>query len=126
MKITRMYKGDDGQSHFEELEAPQRETRVGAISEWLDAEAILFRRVSDDLFLDWHNADSRVLIVILTGALEVVVGEGEKRRFEAGDMVLAEDVDGPGHQTRDVEWPRESIMIRVPESFRVDDWKRIG
>ena len=125
MFVTRMYRGEDGISHFEDLEIPARETRVGAISEWLDADSVLFREVQPGLFLDWHHADSRVLIVILTGTIEVTLGS-ETRRFGPGSMVLAEDVDGQGHQTRDIEGPRRSIMIRVPDTFDTSGWKKLS
>ncbi len=125
MKVTRMYKGEDDISHFEDLEIPARSTRVGTISEWIDVNDILFREVQPGLFIDWHHADSRVLIVILTGTIEVTLGE-ESRQFGPGSMVLAEDVDGQGHQTRDLTGPRQSIMIRVPDSLDTSGWKRLG
>lgn len=124
MHVTRMYKGEDGISYFEDLEIPQRSTRVGAVSEWLAAQDVLFREVEPGLFLDWHHADSRVLIVILSGRIEVTLGS-ETRQFGPGSMVLAEDVDGQGHQTRDLEGPRQSIMIRVPDAFDVSEWRTI-
>jgi hypothetical protein len=124
MFITRMYRGDDGISHFEDLEIPARGTRVGTISDWLESESVLFREVQPGLFIDWHHADSRVLIVILSGTIEVTLGS-ESRQFGPGSMVLAEDVDGQGHQTRDLTGPRQSIMIRVPDAFDVSGWKRL-
>ena len=125
MHITRMYKGEDEVSHFEDLEIPARGTRVGAISDWFNVDDILFREVQPGLFLDWHHADSRVLIVILAGTIEVTLGS-EMRQFGPGSMVLAEDVDGQGHQTRDVTGPRQSIMIRVPETLDVSGWQKLS
>ncbi len=122
MQVTRMYKGPDEVSHFEDLEIPRRGTRVGTLSDWFDVSDVLFREVDEELFLDWHQADSRVLIVILSGRIEVTLAN-EKRQFGPGSMVLAEDVDGQGHQTHDIGTPRQSIMIRVPDSFDVADWK---
>jgi uncharacterized cupin superfamily protein len=121
MRVTRMYTGEDEISHFQDLEIPQRTTKMGQISSWFDASNVLFREVEPGLFLDWHLADSRVLIVILTGRIEVTLGE-ETRQFGPGEMVLAEDRDGQGHQTRDIEGPRQSIMIRVPDSFEIAEW----
>jgi quercetin dioxygenase-like cupin family protein len=39
---------------------------------------------------------------ILSGQIEVEAG-GEVRRFSAGDIVLAEDTEGPGHATTSLE-----------------------
>ena len=126
VRLTRMYRGADGVSHFEDREVPARQTRVGAISSWFPGGEMLFRTVPQGLFLDWHAADDRVLIVILRGRIEVTVGHGVTRRFGPGAIVLAEDLDGPGHQTRDVEGPRESLMIKVPPDFSVETWRRLG
>lgn len=120
-----MYTGDDGCSHFEDLEIPQRKTKIGAISPWLEAAEVLFREAPPDLFLDWHLADRRVLIVMLSGAIEVTLGD-ETRRFGPGEMVLAEDLEGQGHQTREVEGPRRSIMIGLPDAFDVSAWRTLS
>lgn len=124
MHVTRMYKGADEISHFEDLEIPRRGTKVGTLSDWFDVSDVLFREVEEELFLDWHHADGRVLIVILSGRIEVTLGS-ETRQFGPGSIVLAEDVDGQGHQTHDIETPRQSIMIRVPDSFDVGAWQVI-
>jgi len=125
MRITRIYRGADGVSYFEDLEPPARETRVGAISAWFPASDVLFRTVPQGLDLDWHVANDRVLIVILEGEIEVEVGHGVKRRFGAGAIVLAEDMDGQGHRTTDRVGPRRSIMIKVPPEFSVEGWRRV-
>jgi uncharacterized cupin superfamily protein len=37
---------------------------------------------------------------MLSGEMEVEIGDGSKRRFKAGDVLLAEDTTGQGHITR--------------------------
>ncbi len=125
MQVTRMYKGSDGISHFEDVKVPAKLTRVGEISRWFPADNVLFREVPEGLFLDWHLADNRVFIAILQGRIEVTLGEGVVRQFGPGDIVFAEDQDGRGHQTHDIEGPRMSLMIKVPDDFNIDDWERI-
>lgn len=125
MQVTRMYKGSDGISHFEDVKVPAKLTRVGEISRWFPTDSVLFREVPEGLFLDWHLADNRVFIAILRGRIEVTLGEGVVRQFGPGDIVFAEDQDGRGHQTHDIEGPRMSLMIKVPDDFNIDDWERI-
>jgi hypothetical protein len=125
MKVTRMFVGEDGVSHFQDLKVPARTTAVGDVSKWLPTENVLFRTVPEGLFLDWHLADNRVFIAILTGRIEVTLGDGSVRQFGPGDIVFAEDQSGNGHQTRDIEGPRTSLMIKVPDSFSVADWEPV-
>jgi len=125
MQVTRMYAGPDGVSHFEDLKVPARVTKVGDISRWFPAASVLFREVPQGLYLDWHLADNRVFIAILRGRIEVSLGDGIVRQFGPGDIVFAEDQHGRGHQTHDLEGPRMSLMIHVPDDFTVDDWERI-
>ena len=43
----------------------------------------------------------------------------------AGDIMLAEDTTGQGHITRDIEGPRRSLFIPVPDDYDVSGW-RVG
>ena len=122
MKITRMYTGPDGQSHFEDREIPLRDTSVGRIYQHFRSQEILFRETPAGMAWGYHTTRNRVLIVILTGAIEVELGDGTKRRFGPGELVLADDVTGQGHKTVDVEGPRQSLMITIPDDVSVDDW----
>jgi len=54
---------------------------------------------------------------------EIEAGSGEKRRFGAGDIMLADDTTGQGHITRDLEGPRRSLFILVPADLDVSGWK---
>jgi hypothetical protein len=44
--------------------------------------------------------------------MEVEVGDGTKRRFGSGDVLVAEDLTGKGHITRGVgQQPRVSLAV---------------
>ncbi|SRR6266508_6461337 len=51
-------------------------------------------------FLDWHPAPRRQFVVILSGQLEIGLGDGSKHVFGPGDARLVEDTTGQGHTTR--------------------------
>jgi hypothetical protein len=121
--VTRMYAGSEGVSHFQDLKVPSRLSEVGDVSRWFPTSNVLFREVPEGLFLDWHLADNRVFIAILKGRIEVTLGDGSVRQFGPGDIVFAEDQTGSGHQTRDIEGPRLSLMIKVPDDFSVEGWE---
>lgn len=115
MKITRIYTGDDGQSHFEDIDVELGLTGAGGkVSELFPANGLIFRETAADYDYDFHNAPRRQYVVNLDGALEITVGSGEKRVLEAGEVFLAEDVDGQGHISRAVNGRiRHSLFITL-------------
>ena len=120
MQITRVYTGDDGESHIETIEVAQSESRYGALSEMFDAEGVIFRTTPVGGELEFHNAPRRQFVVTLSGTVEIEVGDGTRLRLHGGDILLADDVSGRGHITRDIEGPRQSLFIPLPEDFDVD------
>ncbi|GIX49315.1 MAG: hypothetical protein KatS3mg131_3526 [Candidatus Tectimicrobiota bacterium] len=113
MAILRLYTGADGQSHFEDIE-PVFEPR-GDQSDYAvvhAASGIVARRFHAQRTNPWHNAPGRVCVFILSGAVEIEVGDGTVRRLGPGDVLIAEDVTGQGHITREVgDEPRVSIFV---------------
>ncbi|MDP6376340.1 MAG: hypothetical protein QF921_15985 [Pseudomonadales bacterium] len=114
MKLVRIYTGDDGRSHFEDVEIDmlERGGGMGCISELWPGDGVMFREVDGNYDLDFHNAPRRQLVVNLTGSVEIEVGDGTVRRLESGSILLAEDVEGQGHISRAVDGqPRECLFI---------------
>ena len=108
MPIARLYTGDDGQSHIEELEL-ESHPELGALQ---SASGIVFRRVESGYFIDWHCAPRRQFVITLEGEVEIDLGDGSVRRFGPGSAMLAEDLTGQGHTTRAVaDGPRLTATI---------------
>ena len=98
LKYTRLYTGDDNQSHFEDCEIPVAENPVGRLSEKTTA----------------HPAPARQFVIMLEGLVEIEVGSGEKRIFKPGDILLAEDTTGQGHRSRIPDGKsRRSIFVTL-------------
>lgn len=115
-KITRIYTGDDEQSHFEDIEVEISPSGVGYLSERFPATGVIFRETSGDYDLDFHVAPARQYVVNLDGAVEITVGGGggETRVLSAGDVFLAEDTTGQGHKSRAVNGNvRHSLFITL-------------
>jgi quercetin dioxygenase-like cupin family protein len=106
--IVRLYTGRDGQSHFEDLNIPAGEVENVALKPGAD---MTFRRAPDGRFSSWHNAPRRQYVIILSGQMEIGIGDGTARRLKAGDILLAEDLTGQGHTTRAVGGPRVSVSV---------------
>ena len=77
-------------------------------------DGIIFRDATPDHVNSWHRAPTRQYVINLAGETEIEIGDGSKRRFGAGDILLAEDTSGQGHISRDVgALPRRFIFIPV-------------
>jgi hypothetical protein len=126
MRVTRIFTGPDGESHFEELEVPMTDRPYGFISDWVGATGVAFRENHPGQDLDFHVAPRRQFVVNLFGAVELETGLGEVRRLGAGDVLLAEDTTGRGHISRDVEGPRRNLFIPVPDDVDLSGWKVVG
>src|SRR5574337_227749 len=104
MKITRIYTGKDGESHFEEIEVQAEKLQA--------AEGIMFRVGPPGNVQDWHPAPRRQYVITLSGQAEIETGDGTVRRFGPGNIMLAEDTTGRGHITRVVGGqPRHYVFI---------------
>ena len=97
--IVRIYTGQDGQTHFEDLPLPTEEIHNVTLQAGAN---LMFRRFAADYSSDWHTAPRRQYIFILEGQMEIGIGDGTTRRFGPGDVVLADDLTGQGHTTRSV------------------------
>ena len=115
MRVTRLYTGADQQSHFEDYEVEMDDHGpIGFLSARHPVSNLMFRSTGADYDFDWHNAPQRQYIVILEGGLDIEIGDGTRRRFGAGDILLAEDTTGQGHISRAVDGqPRRSLFITL-------------
>jgi quercetin dioxygenase-like cupin family protein len=120
--IVRVYSGDDGRSHLEEVTLalqPFVDTE-GAYGEGTPLQAatgIAFRVAPPGYILNWHCAPRRQYSITLSGEAEIEVGDGTVKRIGAGDVVLAEDLTGQGHITRVVgNQPRLSVVVPLAET----------
>jgi hypothetical protein len=123
MKVLRVYTGPDNESHFEELDVPLKEGRYGSLSELVPLKGVMFRETPVGGAIDFHNAPQRQFVVNLSGRVELEVGDGSKRQLGAGDILLADDTTGRGHITRDIEGPRYSLFLPLPEDFDISPWR---
>ncbi len=115
MKVTRLYTGPDGESHFQDIDISLDDIKGSErMSELINATGIIFRETSGAYDLGWHPAPRRQFVINLEGRVELVVGDGSKRILGPGDILLAEDTTGHGHISRAVNnQPRKSIFVTL-------------
>jgi len=109
MGTFRLYTGPDGQSRLEPVD-------LGRTPEWtkgLATTQISFREWPIGQYLDWHPAPRRQFVIVLSGQLEIGLGDGGKHVFGPGDARLVEDTTGRGHTTR-VLGDRPCVTATIP------------
>ena len=110
MGIFRLYSGDDGESHIEELDLASHPDLTALHG----AKGVVFRSTAPGSFSDWHIAPRRQYIITLSGEAEIGLGDGTIHRLGPGDVNMAEDLTGHGHTTRVVsQVPRVTATIHL-------------
>lgn len=123
MRVVHLFTGPDGQSHFQELEVPENLTERGSTkTPQLPATGVIFRR-APNTELDYHRTYRRQFVVGISGRLEIECGDGTIAVFGPGDVLLADDTTGQGHKSRELDGPRQSIQIALPDDLDVDQWR---
>jgi hypothetical protein len=115
--VPRLYSGADGESHLDMVALPD----VGSIP----GKFVQSRLYSTDvelgeslpgMFIPWHGVSSPRFLIVLSGQLEIGLGDGSKHILKAGDMVLAEDMTGRGHTSRAIGTEIiRSLTVRLPK-----------
>lgn len=105
-QIIRMFAGDDGETHFEDLDSLPMDA-TGAVT---------FGNQPAGRFADWHTQVERRLIITLAGECEITVSDGGKRLLTPGVVLLGEDTTGKGHQMKILDKADCSFMfVPVPQ-----------
>ena len=97
MAFVRVYAGDDGQSHFEDLDLLPPDARESVSR---PTTQLIFGRRPDN-FTGFHTQKRRQCVIPMVGGhIEVGIGDGTVRQFGVGDAIVFEDMTGQGHTTR--------------------------
>ena len=110
MQIVRIYSGDDGESHFEDLTID----RLAEIVSRPGEGTINLGQGPAKAVSDYHPCPRRQYVMLLSGEVEVENADGRVRRIVRGDVIVAEDETGHGHIFRAVgEEPRVTLSIPI-------------
>ncbi len=98
--------GHDGNSHV----------RRGSIRPdvLITAQSIRFAETPAHASLDWHDAPTLQYVMTLSGTLEFTTRDGEKFTVHPGELLIAEDIAGSGHEWRlvdDQPWRRAYVAF---------------
>ena len=110
--MKRIYTGDDGLSHVEEIE-------LNAESVLEDVTGAVVRVSQPGSFADWHVGPTRRYIINLTGGGQLEVAEG-KVDLPPGTVEYIDDLTGKGHTTANVgQEPRVSIHLQFADQQQI-------
>jgi quercetin dioxygenase-like cupin family protein len=115
IRCVRLWTGADETSHVQvgRLEtAPGRNADL--VSETVGATHVTVEETASGGTLAWHTAPVRQLVVTLAGTLLFTTRDGEEFTLHPGDVLLAEDTTGSGHQWRltdDDPWRRMYVVL---------------
>lgn len=116
MQAVRIYTGEDGESHIEDLELPFEQVGHAMRTAVQAATGVQFSRLKPSQLVDFHTAPRRQYVITLQGQVEIGLGDGSKRIFNIGDIELCEDLTGRGHTTRSVgDVDRVSVAIPLAD-----------
>jgi hypothetical protein len=127
-KVVRMYTNDAGHTALADLEIPDPEVsfdggrRSRALRDIPATTVNIIELLEWRPKLDLHPPPRRQWVIILQGAMEISTTTGARRRFEPGDCLLAEDMQGAGHRSEDVGEDRlVTLNVGVPDGWRWPD-----
>jgi hypothetical protein len=118
LRYSVVYMDSQGITHFRDEYLPwQKNEKTGnppvLVTPLLDSQKIGFLRVPKAYSQDWHPAPSKRFVMVLSGVAEIEVGDGERRKFGTGDVLLHTDIQGRGHHTR-VLGNEDVLAVWVP------------
>lgn len=99
IRCVRLWTGPDGSSHVRDGRLDIRPGRNDdLVSEAIATSHVTVEETAGGGSLDWHTAPVRQLVVTLCGTLLFTTRHGQKFTLHPGDVLLAEDTAGSGHQ----------------------------
>jgi hypothetical protein len=119
MEYPRLYADRDGVSHFEvvEVDLPLVEYLPGepmlGLAQPRAATTIVFAHLPAGWRAGRHPSPKAQFTITLAGELEVIAGDGERRRFGPGGVYLSGDTSGEGHESRAVG-PDGCVLAIIP------------
>ncbi|MCH9640381.1 MAG: hypothetical protein K0U70_04545 [Actinomycetia bacterium] len=115
IRCVRLWTGQDGASH---VQLGRIDTQPGRnddlVSAAMSTAHVAFEETASGGALAWHTAPVRQLVVTLSGTLLFSTRGGEKFTLRPGDILLAEDTEGSGHQwqLQDTDpWRRMYVVL---------------
>ena len=117
MRCIRFWTDAEGISRFEEGRIALKDGgTVNFLSDKFLTKSISFAETKAGESLQWHNAPAKQFVITLRGTLDFWNKVDEHIVITPGDILLAEDVTGPGHSWKligDDPWRRAYVILET-------------
>jgi len=110
MAIYRIFPGNDGESHIEEMSLGDH-PELGALT---NLSEVRVQQFDGTRKRDFNPLPERRLIIHLSGEVEITTTDGSKQIFRAGDIRLMEDVTGRDHAHVDLS-PSSAVYVLLTD-----------
>ena len=118
MKYSEIFTDVNEQTHFRDVNFDFELVDVAPpaapmnVSEFLPAKDVAVITLPPGWAGGWHPAPSVGQVFVVSGQLQIEVGDGEVRSFGPGSVWLHRDLTGRGHDTR-VVGDEEAVIVMV-------------
>jgi quercetin dioxygenase-like cupin family protein len=114
IRCVRMWTGEDGDSLFEEgwIDLAQG-MRGDSVGKAVPVVELSFQETRLGGSYEWHQDPVPRFVITLSGTLEFTTKSGATFTIHPGDVLLAQDNSGTGHQWKligDVPWRRAYVV----------------
>jgi sugar lactone lactonase YvrE len=123
MKCANVYSDESGETHFGVQDTADRDVALGPppnplgqMSDFGAMSSMCVFSVPAGTAAPAHNAPQPYVAIVLSGEGEVVVSDGEGRRFLPGEMLFCNDLTGKGHVTRAITDLKLAFVNRAKPS----------
>jgi hypothetical protein len=117
LKYVKVYADENGETHFKDMEVPLKDADYAppapriATSPHETATGTVAIGFPPGWFGDFHPAPKHQWMMIMSGALEIGVSDGEKRTLPAGTIAFLEESGSKGHSTRVIGDQNAFLMV---------------
>jgi quercetin dioxygenase-like cupin family protein len=121
IRCVRLWTGQDNTSHIQDGWLDMNPGRNNdLVSPTMSVTQVTVEETAQGGSLAWHTAPVRQLVVTLAGTLVFTTRDGEQFTLRPGDVLLAEDTVGSGHQWRlEGADPWRRMYIQLAEGTEV-------
>jgi hypothetical protein len=119
LELTRLYTGDDGESHLERVTYGMKPAPNGLVSDPVPVTGLTLRIWNGHPPVhDYHNTTRRQLVIHLAGHVEVETSDGARQELGVGSILVSENLaPGMGHKSHELAQPRLQLLIPLEQGF---------
>ena len=110
MGFTKIVASSDGESYFEDVDLPASSAATEQVIASQPCDSWEISQSPPNEMSAFAPTRAEKLLIVTDGVLEMVVSNGDVRRFGPGDIVNVTDLTGRGHSKRLLGQPITRVL----------------